>query len=138
MTSKATGRRRGRLDRDGEEIEDRIYNTKDFDRTLVLDDRTKLVAKKVTEFLKESGDRFQKTIVFCVDEEHAARMRQALDQRERGSRATRTTATSCASPAATRRARRSSATSSTRKRNIPCSSPPRGCSPPASMRRPAA
>ena len=55
--------------------EDRIYNTKDFDRTLVLDERTKLVAKKVTEFLKESGDRFQKTIIFCVDEEHAARMR---------------------------------------------------------------
>jgi type I restriction enzyme, R subunit len=69
---------RGETDRDGKEIEDRIYNTKDFDRTLVIDDRTKLVAKKVSEFLKESGDRFQKTIVFCVDEEHAARMRQAL------------------------------------------------------------
>jgi type I restriction enzyme R subunit len=68
----------GQLDRDGNEVEDRIYNTKDFDRTLVLDDRTKLAAKKITEFLKESGDRFQKTIVFCVDEEHAARMRQAL------------------------------------------------------------
>ena len=70
---------RGDTDRDGNEIEDRIYNTKDFDRTLVIDDRTKLVAKKVSDFLKESGDRFQKTIVFCVDEEHAARMRQALD-----------------------------------------------------------
>ena len=69
---------KGQLDRDGEEIEDRIYNAKDFDRTLVLDDRTKLVAKKVTEFLKQSGDRFQKTIVFCVDQEHAGRMRQAL------------------------------------------------------------
>jgi type I restriction enzyme R subunit len=69
---------KGQLDRDGEEVEDRIYNAKDFDRTLVLDDRTKLVAKKVTEFLKESGDRFQKTIVFCEDQEHAARMRQAL------------------------------------------------------------
>src|ERR1700731_1382974 len=68
----------GQLDRDGNEVEDRIYNTKDFDRTLVLGDRTKLTAKKITEFLKESGDRFQKTIVFCVDEEHAARMRQAL------------------------------------------------------------
>jgi type I restriction enzyme R subunit len=68
----------GQLDRDGNEIEDRIYNTKDFDRNIVLDDRTKLTAKKVTAFLKESGDRFQKTIVFCVDEEHAARMRQAL------------------------------------------------------------
>jgi type I restriction enzyme R subunit len=68
----------GQLDRDGEEVEDRIYNTKDFDRTLVLDDRTKLVAQKVTEFLKQSGDRMAKTIVFCVDQEHAARMRQAL------------------------------------------------------------
>jgi len=69
---------RGDVDRDGNEIEDRIYNIKDFDRTLVIDDRTKLVAKKVSDFLKESHDRFQKTIVFCVDEEHAARMRQAL------------------------------------------------------------
>ncbi len=68
----------GTLDRDGNEVEDRIYNTKDFDRTLVLDDRTKLVAKKVTEFLKDSGDRMAKTIVFCVDQEHAARMRLAL------------------------------------------------------------
>jgi type I restriction enzyme R subunit len=68
----------GQLDRDGNEVDDRIYNAKDFDRTLVLDDRTNLTAKKITEFLKESGDRFQKTIVFCVDEEHAARMRQAL------------------------------------------------------------
>lgn len=69
---------KGTLDRDGDEVEDRIYNAKDFDRTLVLDERTKLVARKVTDFLKESGDRFQKTIVFCVDQEHAARMRQAL------------------------------------------------------------
>jgi type I restriction enzyme R subunit len=68
----------GDTDRDDEEIPDRIYNTKDFDRTIVIDDRTKLVAAKVTEFLKESNDRFQKTIIFCVDEEHAARMRQAL------------------------------------------------------------
>ncbi|ABN78322.1 EcoAI/FtnUII family type I restriction enzme subunit R [Cereibacter sphaeroides] len=68
----------GQLDRDGQEVDDRIYNIKDFDRTLVLDDRTVLVARKVTEFLKESGDRMAKTIVFCVDQEHAARMRQAL------------------------------------------------------------
>ena len=68
----------GQLDRDGNEIEDRIYNTKDFDRNIVLDDRTKLTAKKITEFLKESGDRFQKTIVFCVDQEHADSMRKAL------------------------------------------------------------
>jgi len=69
---------KGKLDRDGAEVEDRIYNAKDFDATLVIDDRTALVARKITEFLKESGDRFQKTIVFCVDTEHAARMRQAL------------------------------------------------------------
>ena len=69
---------KGTLDRDGEEIADRIYNQKDFDRTLVIDGRTNLVAQKVTQFLKESGDRFQKAIVFCVDQEHAARMRQAL------------------------------------------------------------
>ena len=69
---------KGQLDRDGNEVEDRIYNAKDFDRTLVLDGRTLLTAKKITEFLKESGNRYQKTIVFCVDQEHAARMRQAL------------------------------------------------------------
>ncbi len=69
---------KGQLDRDGEEVEDRVYNVTDFDRTLVIDGRTKLVAEKVTTFLRESGDRFQKAIVFCVDQEHAARMRQAL------------------------------------------------------------
>ncbi len=68
----------GTVDREGEAVEDRIYNAKDFDRTLVIDNRTKLVARKVTEFLRETGDPYQKTIVFCVDEEHAARMRQAL------------------------------------------------------------
>jgi type I restriction enzyme, R subunit len=68
----------GKVDREGKEVEDRIYNQKDFDRTLVIDDRTKLVAKKVSDFLKESEDRFQKTIVFCVDTEHASRMRKAL------------------------------------------------------------
>ena len=69
---------KGQLDRDGNPVEDRIYNSKDFDRTLVIDDRTRLVAKKITQFLNETGDRLQKTIVFCVDQEHAARMRQAL------------------------------------------------------------
>jgi type I restriction enzyme R subunit len=59
----------GKTDLEGNEIEDRIYNLTDYDRTFVIDDRTKLVAKKVSNFLKESGDRFQKTILFCVDEE---------------------------------------------------------------------
>jgi type I restriction enzyme R subunit len=68
----------GKTDRDGHEVEDRIYNQKDFDHTIVIDNRTQLVAKKVTDFLKQSEDRFQKTIVFCVDTEHADRMRRAL------------------------------------------------------------
>jgi type I restriction enzyme, R subunit len=68
----------GETDKYGYEIEDRLYNQKDFDRNLVINERTKRVARRVSDFLKESGDRFQKTIVFCVDTEHAARMRQAL------------------------------------------------------------
>ena len=67
----------GKLDKHGQPIEDRIYNQKDFDRTLVLEQRTALVAKKVTEFLKATN-RFDKTIVFCEDIDHAERMRQAL------------------------------------------------------------
>ncbi len=67
----------GKTDKMGHLIEDRIYNMKDFDRTLVIDERTRVVAEKVSEFL-EKTDRFGKTIVFCVDIEHARRMRQAL------------------------------------------------------------
>lgn len=70
--------RLGEVDRYGHEIEDRVYNEKDFDRKLVIDERTRGVARTITRYLKESGDRLQKTIVFCVDTEHAARMRQAL------------------------------------------------------------
>ncbi len=78
ITGPEESRKIGQLDREGEEVEDRIYNVKDFDRALVIDGRTKIVAEKITAFLKESGDRFQKAIIFCVDQEHAARMRQAL------------------------------------------------------------
>ena len=67
----------GKTDKDGNEIEDRIYNRRDFDRNLVIEERTDLVAKKLTEFLK-GYDRFAKTIVFCVDIDHAERMRTAL------------------------------------------------------------
>ena len=67
----------GKLDIDGNEIEDREYNIKDFDKNLIIDDRTKAVAKRITTYLCSSG-RFDKTIVFCVDIEHAERMRQAL------------------------------------------------------------
>jgi type I restriction enzyme R subunit len=67
----------GKTDAYGNEVPDRIYNLKDFDKSIIIDDRTKLVAKKISEYLKET-DRMQKTIVFCVDIEHAERMRQAL------------------------------------------------------------
>lgn len=68
---------KGMKDKHGNEIEDRIYNLRDMDRSLVLEARTQLVAQKVTEFLVTS-DPFQKTIVFCDDIDHAERMRQAL------------------------------------------------------------
>lgn len=67
----------GKKDKDGNEVEDRIYNTKDFDKNLVIDERTKTVARKISEYLRKTN-RFDKTIVFCVDIEHAERMRQAL------------------------------------------------------------
>ncbi|GIL19948.1 MAG: DUF2075 domain-containing protein [Candidatus Jettenia sp.] len=67
----------GKKDRDGNEVEDHVYNIKDFDRNLVIDERTKLVAKRVSEYLRKTN-RFDKTIVFCVDIEHAERIRQAI------------------------------------------------------------
>ncbi|HWH78150.1 MAG TPA: DEAD/DEAH box helicase family protein, partial [Candidatus Binatus sp.] len=68
---------KGKVDKYGQEIEDREYNDLDYDRDLVLEKRTAVVAAKITEFLK-STDRFAKTIVFCENIEHAERMRQAL------------------------------------------------------------
>lgn len=67
----------GQVDKRGQVIEDRIYNQSDMDRTLVLEKRTELVAKKITEFLTAT-DPYAKTIVFCDDIDHAERMRQAL------------------------------------------------------------
>lgn len=67
----------GQLDKFGQEIEDREYNETDFDRSLVLEQRTTLVAAKISEFLKAT-DRFSKTIVFCENIDHAERMRRAL------------------------------------------------------------
>lgn len=61
----------------GNPIEDRVYNIKDYDRNLVIDERTLKVAAKITEFLKKTNPH-DKTIVFCIDIEHAERMRQAL------------------------------------------------------------
>jgi type I restriction enzyme, R subunit len=68
---------KGKTDKHGQVIEDREYNETDFDRNLILEKRTELVAAKVTQFLKAT-DRFAKTIVFCENIDHAERMRQAL------------------------------------------------------------
>ena len=69
--------KKGELDKFGNEIPDFVYTNREFDRKLVIDERTEVVAKKITEFLKNT-DRFSKTIVFCVDIEHAERMRRDL------------------------------------------------------------
>lgn len=69
---------KGKVDKHGVLIEDRIYNRKDFDRTMVLEQRTELVACKVTKFLNAT-DPMSKTIIFCQDIDHAERMRQALN-----------------------------------------------------------
>ncbi len=69
----------GKTDKEGNLVEDRIYNTKDYDKNLVIEERTSTVAKKVSEFLK-GYDRYAKTIVFCVDIDHAERMRSALSR----------------------------------------------------------
>lgn len=60
----------GFKDKNGNDVEDRIYNRSDFDRNIVVDERRKIVAAKVSEFLK-GYDRYAKTIVFCTDIEHA-------------------------------------------------------------------
>lgn len=67
----------GFKDKDGELVEDRIYNRTDFDRHLVVEERRRMVARKITEFL-QGNNQFAKTIVFCVDIEHASGMRQEL------------------------------------------------------------
>lgn len=68
---------KGLTDKYGYEVEDRIYNLRDYDRHLVIDGRTQIVAKRISDYLKKV-DRLAKTIVFCVDIDHANRMRQAL------------------------------------------------------------
>ncbi len=69
---------KGKLDKYGNLIEDREYNTKDYDRNLILEKRTEVVARKVSQHLKENNTRFAKSIFFCVDIDHAERMRRCL------------------------------------------------------------
>lgn len=68
----------GDLDRYGREIPDELYGTRDFERVIALKARTEAIARHLTDFLKKT-DRMAKTIVFCVDQEHADEMRRALN-----------------------------------------------------------
>lgn len=68
---------KGKKDKSGQEVDQRQYNTKDFDRNLVLEKRTQFVAKKVWEYLS-AVDPMAKTIIFCDEQDHAERMRQEL------------------------------------------------------------
>ncbi len=67
----------GKTDKQGQIVDDRVYNRKDFDKNLIIEERTQAVAKKVTELLKKTN-RFDKSIIFCVDIDHAQRMRSAI------------------------------------------------------------
>ena len=67
----------GEIDKYGNPLPDQIFGQSDFDRKLVLEERSKVVAQKIIEYLKVT-DRMQKTIIFCVDTEHADRMRREL------------------------------------------------------------
>ena len=67
----------GELDRFGRPVPDEEYQTRDFERVVALRARTEAIARHLTDFLKNT-DRFAKTIVFCVDQDHASEMRQAL------------------------------------------------------------
>ena len=68
---------KGQRDIFGNIIEDRIYNNRDYDYNIIIEDRIHEVAHEITEYLKKT-DRMAKTIVFCADEDHAERMRSAL------------------------------------------------------------
>ncbi|MCB1158656.1 MAG: DEAD/DEAH box helicase family protein [Leptospiraceae bacterium] len=69
---------KGYLDKKGKPVKNRIYNLKDFDKNLVVEERRKVVAQKITEYLKGNKQRYAKTILFCVDIEHAEGMTTAL------------------------------------------------------------
>ena len=128
---------KGELDRYGREIPDEEYQTKDFERVVALRARTEAIARHLTEFLKKT-DRFAKTIVFCVDQEHADEMRRALDNLNAD-------LVAAASGLRLPRDRRRGRHRARPPQPLPGrgdadarrSSPPRSCSPPASMRPPA-
>jgi len=78
----ATGWRptKGELGRYGREIPDQEYTTEDFERVVALRERTEAIARHISDFLRKTHDRYAKTIIFCVDQEHAAEMTAALNR----------------------------------------------------------
>ena len=70
--------KKGTLNTDGDEVDEGVYGGTDINKKLVLPERDKLVAKIITDYMKETNRRMDKTIIFCVDEEHADRMRREL------------------------------------------------------------
>lgn len=71
----------GTIDLDGNPVEVRRYEQQEFDRKIVVQERREIVADRITEYLKESGDRFQKTIIFCESVDHAGEMKRLLENR---------------------------------------------------------
>lgn len=63
----------------GEPVEDRVYEQHEFDRKIIVQERREIVAQRVTDYLHESGNRFQKTIIFCESIEHAGEMKRLLE-----------------------------------------------------------
>lgn len=64
----------GKLDTEGNPLEDRVYTQKDFDRTIVVEERQEIVAQRITDYMKENDSRYAKTIVFCENIDHADAM----------------------------------------------------------------
>ena len=124
------------LDRFGRAIPDDEYGTKDFERVVALRARTTAIATHLTEFLKKT-DRFAKTIVFCVDQEHASEMRTALNNLN--SDLVARIRTMCAGLRLTKATSAGDIWGASRISTPRCrrSSRHRSCSRPASMRQPA-
>lgn len=69
----------GTVDVDGNSVEIRLYTQDDFDRNIVVEERRRLVAKRISDYMKDNDSRFAKTIVFCEDISHAAEMKRLLE-----------------------------------------------------------
>lgn len=69
---------KGEKDARGQVIKDKLYTSNDFDKNMIIEDRTKKVAHYLSEYLKQNNARFDKTIIFCENIDHAERMRRAL------------------------------------------------------------